>query len=229
LGEDIVRRQVDAKWGDGFLKQLSTDLIAEFPNIKGFSLSNIKYIRQWYLFYAATPSIGQQPVDQLTQIPWGHNLKIISKCKSIDEALYYVKTTFQQGWSRNVLVHQIDGQRWQREGKAVNNFSATLPPEQSELAQQTLKDPYIFDFLNLAYSHSERALEQSLTEHITQFLLELGAGFAYIGKQFPIQVGQCDFYLDLLFYHTRLHCYVIVELKIGGFERKRLTNHTLAY
>jgi predicted nuclease of restriction endonuclease-like (RecB) superfamily len=123
---------------------------------------------------------------------------------------------------RNVSVHQIENQRWQREGKAVNNFAATLPPEQSELAQQILKDPYVFYFLNLAHSHSERALEQSLTEHITQFLLELGAGFAYIGKQFPIQVGQRDFYLDLLFYHTRLHCYVIVELKIGDFEPEHL-------
>lgn len=230
LGEDIVKRQANAQWGDGFLKQLSVDLMAEFPQIKGFSERNLKYIRQWYLFYIEAPVIGQQAVaqiakqvvSQLTSIPWGHNLKIISKCKTIEEALYYVQQTQQQGWSRSVLTHQIESGLYQREGQATNNFATTLPPQQSDLAQQVLKDPYVFDFLNLSQTHNERELEQNLIDHISQFLLELGAGFAYVGKQFPITVGERDFYLDLLFYHIRLHCYVVIELKIGDFEPEHI-------
>ena len=218
LGEDIVRRQAEANWGDGFLKQLSKDLMAEFPDIKGFSERNLKYIRQWYLFYSGQQAIGQQVVAQLTQIPWGHNLRIISKCQNLAEALYYVRNTIEHGWSRNVLTHQIESGLWQREGKVQSNFSSTLPAVQSDLAQQTLKDPYVFDFLTLTHDYNERELEQGLIEHITQFLLELGAGFAYMGKQVHLQVGQRDFYIDLLFYHARLHCYVVIELKAGDFE-----------
>jgi len=218
LGEEIVHRQTQARWGDGFLKQLSQDLMAEFPDIKGFSERNLKYIRQWVLFYFDDKVIGQQPVAQLTQIPWGHNLKIIAKCQSITEAVYYVQNTLDNGWSRSVLTHQIESGLWQREGKAISNFNDTLPAPQSDLAQQALKDPYVFDFLTLSKQHSERELEQGLIEHITHFLLELGAGFAYMGKQYPIQVGERDFFIDLLFYHAQLHCYVVIELKIGDFE-----------
>ncbi|WOG27145.1 YhcG family protein [Endozoicomonas sp. 8E] len=218
LGEDIVRRQAQANWGDGFLKQLSKDLMAEFPEIKGFSERNLKYIRQWFLYYSGQQAIGQQAVAQLMQVPWGHNLQIISKCKSVPEALYYVRSTIEHGWSRSVLTHQIESGLWQREGQAISNFNTTLPAIQSDLAQQTLKDPYVFDFLSLTQNYNEREFEQGLTEHITQFLLELGAGFAYVGKQFHIQVGQRDFYIDLLFYHIRLHCYVVIELKTVDFE-----------
>jgi len=218
LGEDIVLRQSQASWGDGFLKQLSQDLMAEFPDMKGFSERNLKYIRQWVVFYSSDKTIGQQPVAQLTQIPWGHNLKIIAKCQSIAEAVYYVQNTLDNGWSRSVLTHQIESGLWQREGKAISNFSETLPAPQSDLAQQALKDPYVFDFLTLSKQHSERELEQGLIEHITHFLLELGAGFAYMGKQYPIHVGERDFFIDLLFYHAQLHCYVVIELKIGDFE-----------
>jgi len=240
LGKDIVEKQADSTWGSGFLKQLSHDLMFEFPNVKGFSLSNIKYIRQWYMFYAQAKPIGQQPVaqfnqqsaiakqavsqlsqqlvDQLIQIPWGHNLKIIAKCKSIEEALYYVQQTQVNGWSRSVLTHQIESGLWQREGKAINNFERTLPAIQSDLAQQTLKDPYVFDFLSLTKDYNERELEQNLVKHITDFLLELGSGFAYVGKQVPLQVGERDFFLDLLFYHIHLHCYVVIELKTTDFE-----------
>ena len=218
LGEDIVLRQSQASWGDGFLKQLSQDLMAEFTDMKGFSERNLKYIRQWVVFYSSDKTIGQQPVAQLTQIPWGHNLKIIAKCQSIEEAVYYVQNTLDNGWSRSVLTHQIESGLWQREGKAISNFSETLPAPQSDLAQQALKDPYVFDFLTLSKQHSERELEQGLIEHITHFLLELGAGFAYMGKQYPIQVGERDFFIDLLFYHAQLHCYVVIELKIGDFE-----------
>lgn len=225
LGADIVERQKNAAWGTGFLQQLSKDLIAEFPGIKGFSLRNIKYIRQWFLFYSAAPN-GQQPVAQvetppvaqIIQIPWGHNLAIIAKCKRVDEALYYVRNTLAHGWSRSVLTHQIESGLWQREGKAVSNFAEVLAAPQSDLATQTLKDPYVFDFLTLTKNHNERELEAGLIEHITHFLLELGAGFAYIGRQVPLQVGARDFFLDLLFYHTRLHAYVVVELKTVDFE-----------
>jgi predicted nuclease of restriction endonuclease-like (RecB) superfamily len=218
LGADIVKRQQQAGWGEGFLKQLSKDLMAEFPQMKGFSLSNIKYMRQWFLFYNRSGTIGQQLVGQLSQIPWGHNLKIIVKCQDVEQALFYVENTITHGWSRNVLTHQIESGLYLREGKATNNFAATLPAGQSDLAQQTLKDPYVFDFLTLSQQYSERELEQALTEHITQFLLELGAGFAYMGKQYPVQVGEREFFIDLLFYHVHLHCYVVAELKIGDFE-----------
>jgi predicted nuclease of restriction endonuclease-like (RecB) superfamily len=218
LGADIVDKQQNSTWGDGFLKQLSVDLMAEFPDMKGFSKRNLEEIRRWHLFYGDANPITQQAVAQLKQIPWGHNIMIVSKCKSQVEALYYVENTIQHGWSRNVLTHQIESNLWEREGRSISNFSSTLPSPQSDLAQQTLKDPYVFDFLTLAKDYTERELEQSLVEHITKFLLEMGAGFAYLGKQVPIQVGDRDFFLDLLFYHTHLHCYVVVELKTGDFE-----------
>ena len=218
LGAEIVERQQQASWGDGFLKQLSKDMSAEFPEIKGFSLSNIKYIRQWYLFYQAEAVKSQQLVGQLVQIPWGHNLKVISKCRSVTEALYNVRQTAEHGWSRNVLTHQIESGLYQRDCKALNNFATTLPAVQSDLARQTLKDPYVFDFLTLTTDFSERELEKALIDHITHFLLELGAGFAYMGKQVHLQVGARDFYIDLLFYHAYLHCYMVIELKTGEFE-----------
>ncbi|MFN0158689.1 MAG: YhcG family protein [Bacteroidota bacterium] len=241
LGADIFAKQVQAKWGDGFLLQLSKDLTSEFPEIRGFSRRNLELIRQWYTFYSAAPSpliakqavsqlpagslsqqavglIRQQPVAQITQIPWGHNIAIIAKCKTLNEALYYVQSTIAHGWSRSVLVHQMESGLFQREGNSVNNFALTLPAPQSDLAKQTIKDPYVFDFLSMTKEYNERDLELGLIQHITQFLLELGAGFAYVGRQLPIQVGEKEFFLDLLFYHTKLHCFVVVELKTGDFE-----------
>lgn len=252
LGADIVFKQAQTQWGDGFIARLSKDLIAEFPGITGFSTRNIKYIKQWYLFYNHPDIITQQPVAQLdrtpagslvspekatltsarslltpfgqqvvariTGIPWGHNIAIISKCGDIREALYYVQQTLENNWSRSVLVHQIESGLFTREGNAVTNFSRTLPEPQSDLAQQTLKDPYIFDFLTLAENYTERDLEKALVDHTANFLLELGAGFAYIGRQVPLRVGERDFFIDLLFYHVRLHCYVVIELKTGDFE-----------
>jgi predicted nuclease of restriction endonuclease-like (RecB) superfamily/predicted nucleotidyltransferase len=217
LGADMVARQQQYAWGQGFVAQLSADLMREFPEVKGFSERNLKYIRQWHLFWREA-AIGQQPVAQLSAIPWGHNLAILTKCKQHEEALYYVQNTIAYGWSRSVLVHQIESGLWQREGQAMTNFAQTLPAVQSELAAQVLKDPYVFDFLSLTKEHSERELETGLVQHITQFLLELGAGFAFMGRQVPLQVGERDFFLDLLFYHARLHCYVVVELKTVDFE-----------
>ena len=225
LGADIVVKQKQFAWGSGFVSQLSADLVREFPGARGFSKRNLELVRQWHLFWLDAPVgkqpsalIAKQPVAQTLCIPWGHNLAILAKCKQHDEALYYAQATQTYGWSRSVLVHQIESGLWQREGKAITNFEQTLPAAQSDLAVQMLKDPYKFDFLSLTKEHTERELETDLIAHITQFLLELGAGFAYIGRQVPLQVGERAFFLDLLFYHTRLHCHVVVELKTVDFE-----------
>ena len=226
LGGEILEKQKNSSWGQGFLKQLSQDLIAEFPAVKGFSKRNLELIRQWRSFWIEPSPIAKQLVSQLTQIPWGHNVVIARQSQTQAEALYYINNTLQYGWSRSVLVHQIESGLWQRDGKGegkgtgkiISNFEHTLPAPQSDLAQQTLKDPYLFDFLSLTKDYNERELEQGLIEHISQFLLELGAGFAYLGKQVHIEVGQQDFYIDLLFYHTKLHSYVVVELKNNDFK-----------
>lgn len=234
LGAEIVECQKSAKWGSGFLQQLSADLMAEFPDMKGFSYRNIRAVRQWYLFYTEgatnlATTCGQiaqrdnhkkwPPVAaRLVQVPWGHNRIIISKCKDVIEAFYYVNKTIENNWSRNVLAHQIESGLYYREGKAVTNFTDTLPAPQSDLAQQLIKDPYTFDFLTLTQDYNERELEKALIDHITKFLLELGTGFAFVGRQKGLQVGERDFFLDLLFYHTKLHCYVVIELKTGEFE-----------
>lgn len=218
LGADIIEKQAATKWGDKFIKQLSADLRAEFSDTKGFSERNLKYIRQWYLFYAQGHEIGQQLVAQLAQIPWGHNIQIITKCRDSNEAIYYVKNTILYNWSRNVLVHQIESKLFEREGQVLTNFSSSLPASQSDLAQQTLKDPYIFDFLVMGKDYTERDLERKLIDHISHFLLELGTGFAYIGRQIPLQVGEREFFIDLLFYNVHLHCYVVAEIKNCDFE-----------
>ncbi|HJH31052.1 MAG TPA: DUF1016 domain-containing protein [Methanosarcinaceae archaeon] len=238
LGADIVEKQTTAKWGDGFISRLSHDLVTEFPDMKGFSTRNLKYIKQWYLFYSqeieksqqgigqfSSPALvkskeafGQQAVAQLIQIPWGHNIVIISKCKNLDEAIFYIQKTIQNNWSRSVLTHHIEGNLFKREGKAINNFKATLPEPQSDLAIETLKDPYNFDFLGLTEKHNEKELEDALINHVTNFLLELGAGFSYLGKQYKLEVSGDEFFIDLLFYHVKLHCYVVVELKAVKFK-----------
>ena len=151
-------------------------------------------------------------------IPWGHNQRIMFKCKDIGEALFYIQKTMDNNWSRNVLVHQIESDLYARQGKSINNFQVKLPEPQSDLAEQTLKDPYNFDFLALREEYNERELEDALVEQITQFLLELGTGFSFIGKQVEIKVGESNFYIDLLFYHVKLHCYVVVELKTEKFK-----------
>lgn len=219
IGADIVAKQKKAKWGDGLIDQLSQDLSIEFPDMKGFSRRNMMYIQRWYLFYSGKKNeLVQQAVALITQIPWGHNIVIISQCQSLAEALYYVKKTLSHNWSRSLLTHQIESRLYKREGKAISNFVLTLPKVQSDLAHETLKDPYVFDFLSMADDYNERDLEKGLVEHLTKFLLELGAGFAFIGQQFPIQVGSQEFYIDLLFYHAQLHCYVVIELKTKSFE-----------
>jgi predicted nuclease of restriction endonuclease-like (RecB) superfamily len=225
LAEKIVEKQKNSKWGDGLLKQMSKDLQKEFPDMKGFSVTNLKYILQWFLFWTSDNSNEKQNVAQLKksrqlvgQIPWGHNLKIISKIKNKEEALFYVQKTIENNWSRAVLTHQIEGNLFGREGKAITNFKSSLPEAQSDLAQQTIKDPYIFDFLCIRDKYDERELEDGLISQVTKFLLELGAGFSFIGRQYKITVDEDDFYIDLLFYHVKLHCYVVIELKTVSFK-----------
>ena len=223
LGEQIVEKQAKAQWGDGLIKQISKDLQLEFPDMKGFSTSNLKYMKQWYLYWQDEFSKSQQLVGQLDQapifqIPWGQNLLIISKSRSTGEALFYVQKTIENNWSRAVLTHQIASHLYERQGKVLSNFENHLPSPQSDLAQQTLKDPYCFDFLTLSEKHNEKELEAALTENISQFLLELGAGFAFVGKQYHLQISDKDFYIDLLFYHLKLRCYVVIELKTTEFK-----------
>ncbi len=230
LGKEIVEKQKQSKWGDKFLERLSKDLMNEFPDVKGFSLRNLKYIRQWYLFWSETEEIGQQPVAQfgskkgqqpvalITQIPWGHNLVIISKCKNPQEALFYVQKTIENGWSRNVLIHQIESKLYGRTGNAITNFDTALPKPQSDLAKEIIKDPYCFDFLSIREDYNERKLENYLLAHLTKFLLELGNGFSFLGRQYRLEVGDDEFYIDLLFYHVKLHCFVVIELKTGKFK-----------
>lgn len=226
MGKDIVEKQEKAKWGNGFITQLSRDLKEEFPNMQGFSKRNLELIRQWYLFYNQETPIAKQAVSQLkdinvqqlvSQIPWGHNIKIVSKCEAIDEALFYINKTIELGWSRDMLDTHLKLGEYNRVGNSTTNFGLTLPTIQSDLAQQVLKDPYSFDFLTLSENYKERELEDALTENITRFLLELGSGFAYIGRQISLQVGDKEFFIDLLFYHLKLRCYVVIELKAVEF------------
>ena len=227
MGSDICEKQKSATWGDGWLKELSRELMAEFPDMKGFSYRNLRYIRQWYEFYNQQLVIWQQPVAKISEdvffsVPWGHHLYIISQCNDVERAVFYLNKTVENGWSRAVLLNFLDTNLYERQGKAVNNFDKLLADPQSELAAQTLKDPYNFDFLTLDGEYRERELEQGLTQNVTRFLLELGTGFAFVGSQIPLQVGDDTVYPDLLFYHLELRCYVVVELKVTKFKAEHL-------
>lgn len=220
LGEMITQKQVTANWGDSVLSQLSRDLKEEFPRMTGLSERNLKYARQFYKFYQSL--IGQQAVSKfrqqaVAQIPWGHNLLIISKAGDLQEAQFYVQQTMENSWSRDILGVQIKSDLYRRKGKSITNFKQSLPEPLSELAQQTLNDPYIFDFLTLSPKVKERDIENQLVSHITKFLLELGKGFAFIGQQYHLEVANEDYYLDLLFYNIPLKCYVVIELKNTKF------------
>jgi predicted nuclease of restriction endonuclease-like (RecB) superfamily len=210
LGKTISEKQT--AWGTQFLETLSKDLKAEFPDMEGFSVRNLKYCRQFYHFYGS--EFGQQLV---AQIPWGHNIMIFTKAKDFPEAQFYIQQTIENGWSRDILSLQIKSDLYNRQGKAISNFSMTLPPNDSDLANQLLKDPYNFDFLTLTKSYKERELETALVDNITKFLLELGSGFAYVGRQVPLIVGGEEFFIDLLFYHLKLRAFVVIELKATRF------------
>lgn len=214
IGRDILNRQQQQGWGTKVIDNLATDLRTAFPEMKGFSPRNLKYMRS---FAEAYPD--EQFVQQVVaQIPWGHNLRILDAVKDPVEREWYIRQTIEQGWSRNVLVHQIETGLYRRQGKADTNFSRTLPNPQSELAQQLLKDPYNFDFISLSQESQERELEKALIDRIRDFLLELGVGFAFVGSQYHLEVEGEDFYVDLLFYHLRLRCFVVIDLKVEAFK-----------
>ena len=213
IGRDILTRQQQQGWGAKVIDRLAADLRDSFPEMKGFSPRNLKYMRAFTKDYP-----DEQFVQQVVaQIPWGHNVRILDAVKDLAEREWYIRQTIQHGWSRDVLVHQISSGLYHRQGKAITNFDR-IPLPQSELAQELLKDPYTFDFLSLGEDALERDLERALIDHIREFLLELGVGFAFVGSQYHIEVGRQDFYIDLLFYHLRLRCFVVIDLKMSDFQ-----------
>lgn len=216
IGKKIIIEQEKHNWGDKIIERISQDLSKEFSEIKGFSRRNLLYMRKFYLTFTEA-SIVQQVAAQL---PWGHNMLLLDKKLTTQTYLWYAQKAIEYGWSRNVLDHQIDTRLYEREGNKgkISNFKETLPPVQSDLAHNILKDPYVFDFLTTGEKAHERDLEKELTKHIQKFLLELGQGFAFVGNQYHLEVGDEDYYLDLLFYHLKLRCYVVIELKSGKFK-----------
>jgi predicted nuclease of restriction endonuclease-like (RecB) superfamily len=240
IGAMIAEKQSEHSWGNNIIEKLAADLKSEFPGVSGFSRRNLFNVRKFYLFYAdekVQQAVGlleddaklvqqavaliEEPTSNLqilAQIPWGHHVLILTKIKEPEAALFYIRQTIEHGWSRAVLTAHIEQNLYARQGKAVSNFRQTLPEQQANIAQQILKDPYNFDFLTLEQGVKELEIERQLTEHITKFLLELGKGFAFIGRQYHLPVGNKDYYLDLLFYHIRLRCFVVIELKAVEFE-----------
>ena len=218
IGRQLAQWQKERDWGTAVVEQMATDLQSAYPGIKGFSRPSLFAMRQFYAFFS--PRFGQfefvsQPVRQ---IPWGHIRTLLVKVKSVDEALLYAQACVDNGWSRSVLTLQVEQRYHERIGQAASNFAKALPAPQSELVQQSLNDPYVFDFLTLQADAVERDIENQLVAHITRFLLELGKGFAFLGRQYALQVNGRDYFLDLLFYHARLKCYVVIELKAGAFK-----------
>jgi predicted nuclease of restriction endonuclease-like (RecB) superfamily len=214
IGREILARQAAQGWGSKVIHQLAKDLKSAFPEMKGFSRTNLLYMR----LFAETYS-DQEFVQQVVgQIPWGHNVRILDKVSDHEQAEFYIRQTIENGWSRNILELQIASDLYNRQGKAVTNFTKTLPAAQSDLAQNILKDPYNFDFLTLDAEAHERDLERGLIENIRKFLLELGVGFSFVGSQYHLEVGGQDFYLDLLFYHLRLRSFVVIDLKMTEFK-----------
>jgi len=242
LGKDIVDKKADSKWGSSFLSNLSLDLKELLPNQRGFSETNLKYMKRFYQLYSDirpqlvdeldsheirpqlvdeldSHEIRPQLVDELCVVPWGHHRYIIDKCKGdVNKALFYVRKTVENNWSRAVLLNCLDTDLYERQSKAISNFTSRLPPHQGDLAQEITKDPYNFDFLAMREGFDERELKDALTSNVVQFLMELGSGFAFVGKEYRLVVGQTEKFCDLLFYNTNLHCYVVVEVKIDKFE-----------
>ena len=245
IGRDLVALRAEERWGAGVVKQFALDMQQAFPDITGFSLTNVKYMKRWYLFYnerdaksqrlvdemshqgddlLQNEEIGQRPVDQLGmpeifgQVPWGQHIDIVSNCNSIDEALFYIRKVVENGWSRPVLNANIDADLFQNQGSAITNFDTTLPISQSESAKELLKKEYDLSFITVAEVKKEKDLENALANNITRFLLELGRGFSYVGRQMELQMpGGQTFFPDLVFYHIPQHRYVVVELKAVKF------------
>ena len=224
LGRDISERQPENSYGSCFYRKLSSDLQRELPDAKGFSPTNLKYCRYFYELYSLPGSNRQQLVDDLTleelfSIPWGHHVQIISKCDgNSSKAVFYVRRTLKFNWSRSILMNFLGTNLYEREGKAVSNFKASLPVPQGDLAQEITRDPYCFNFLTLENDYHEKELKEALISNITRFLLELGSGFAYMGKEYRLEVGGSDQLLDLLFYNVNLRCYIVIEVKTDDFK-----------
>ena len=235
IGRVIDQRQKQEGWGSGIIPRLARDLHNEVPEEKGFSERNIKRMLAFYREYAQLEFVPQPvaqiespakvpqpvalfPMELILTLPWGHHAELMAKVKDHAARRWYMQAALEHGWSRNILVMQIETAAHQRQGRAASNFSLRLPKPESDLAQQTLKDPYLFDFLTLEKNFHERELEVGLIEHLEKFLLELGQGFAFVGRQYHLDVGDQDYYIDLLFYHLKLRCYVVIELKRGDFK-----------
>ncbi len=214
IGKQILESQAKHGWGAKIIAQLSKDLQSAFPEMKGFSTRNLNYMRKFAEEYPDVTFVQQV----VAQLPWGHNIFLIDLVPDQQTRLFYIKETIAQSWSRNRMVMQIESALHRRQGQAVTNFKTQLPSPQSELARETLKDPYVFDFLSIGTEAQEREVEKALVQHIEKFLLELGAGFAFVGRQFHIEVGNQDFYIDLLFYHLKLRCFIVIELKDHDFK-----------
>ncbi len=242
LGRDIVEKHAESRWGDKIINVLSVDLKRELPEATGLSRTNLYYAKKFYLLYhQIVPQvvgqfdenhesaenerdiIVQQLVGQLQNdifsIPWGHHIRIMDKClDSYDKAIFYVHETLKQGWSRNVLLNMLDSNLYERQGKALTNFKQTLPDITSELAQELTKDPYDFAFTGITKTYNERLLKDALLNNISRFLMELGTGFAYVGREYRLQIGETENFIDLLFYNLKLRCYVVIEVKIRDFS-----------
>ena len=243
LGQDIVERDFENTYGSEFFKNLSLDLKEEFPETKGFSPTNLGYIKRFYILYSNAmkispqvegnspqtsnlsnyPQVGGNSELPIFSVPWGHHKLLIDKfLKAPEKVLFYVQKIIENNWSRTVLDWQIDSNLYERQGKAISNFKRTLPTPQSDLAQQITKDPYVIDIMGVRQEMQERELEEHLDSHISKYLLELGKGFTYYGHQVHLRVGDEDFYIDQLFYHVRLHCYVVIELKATAFKPEHI-------
>jgi predicted nuclease of restriction endonuclease-like (RecB) superfamily len=224
LGRDIVRQEAESRWGSGFFNQLSLDMKAMFPNETGFSVTNLKYMKRWYVFYTEDVTIRQRVVDEIEMpsqfglIPWGQHIDIFTRCESKKRALFYIEKSIENGWSRPQLNSQIDNNLFERQGAAITNFDTTLPESQSQLAKELLKNEYNLDFITAKSVQAEKDLEEALAQNVTRFLLELGKGFAYLGRQRELRMDdESVFFPDLLFYHIPQRRYVIVELKTVKF------------
>lgn len=236
LGRDIEMMKANATWGSHIYKKISQDLVEELPEIKSFSPRNLQYMNQFYRLYSnveithqldaqifkneITPQVGAQINKNIIfMIPWGHHKVIMDKCKDDQQkALFFVQKTLENSWSRAVLLNFLDTKLFDRQGKAVTNFEFTLPPARSDLAQEITKDPYNFDFITLTQNYNEKELKDALMDNITTFLLELGSGFAFVGREYRVEIGNTENFLDMLFYNIKLHCYVVVEVKVTAFE-----------
>lgn len=227
IGHQIVEAQNREGWGTSMINRLAHDLRSALPSNRGLSPRNLWRMRAFYLAYPASEVSLPQPVADLAssflpqavaEIPWGHNITLIEKIKELEERLWYIQQTIEHGWSRAVLVHQIESNLFERQGKALTNFEQALPAPQSDLARELVKDPYNLDFLGLTDEINERVLERSLLDHLREFLLELGKGFAFMGSQYHLEIGGQDYYLDLLFYNTILRAYVVIDLKVEAFK-----------